>query len=223
MSGFWAKNERAQGKKISEGLTVYLYPGPFWNFNNDYKKIPKFEWKNPERFAKIFRESLNLHFTFPEIFWAEELFSENNSNFLIEIGFRAEKCLSLSKQHSFCANEYLEEICVSQNNFSDFLWTYRETLSSRLSKMPPIRPKNFEQKFSEKFLIVYKCSVLSEKWKSFRQRKFCRVDETAFYLSRGPFWKVSQKITDSGKSSDRRVQKSRTFCEKTSMICWKCI
>ena len=54
--------------------------------------------------------------------------------------------------------------------------------------------KNFElDNISEKFLIVFECSVLSEKWKSFSKRKFCGVDETAFYLFHGPIWKVSQK------------------------------
>ena len=84
------------------------------------KKIPKLEWNKLERFAKVFRQSLNLHFTFLEKFCEGELFSENNSNFQIEIGFRAENSLGLSKLHFLCANEYLGEICVSQNNFSDF-------------------------------------------------------------------------------------------------------
>ena len=51
------------------------------------KKNPKFEWKKLERFAKIFRESLYLHFTFLEIFWSEELVSENNSTFSKESDF----------------------------------------------------------------------------------------------------------------------------------------
>ena len=84
------KEHRA--KKFLEGLTetaVYLYRGPFWNVNHDddYKKNQKFEWKQLERFAKIFRESLYLHFTFLEKFWAEELVSENNSTFSKESDF----------------------------------------------------------------------------------------------------------------------------------------
>ena len=144
--GFWAKNERAQGKEILVGLTetaFHLSRRPFWKVNHDYRRIPNLEWKKIERFANIFRRSLNLHFTFLEKLWAGELISENNSNFLIKIGFRAEKSLGLSKLLSLCANEYLEEICVSQKNFSEFLWTYRETFWSRSSKLPSKCPKKF--------------------------------------------------------------------------------
>ena len=120
--GFWAKNERAQGKEILVGLTetaFYLSRRPFWKVNHDYRRTPNLEWKKIERFADIFRRCLNLHFTFLEKFWAGELFSENNSNFLIKIGFRAEKSLGMSKLHSLCANEYFGEVYVSENNFSD--------------------------------------------------------------------------------------------------------
>ena len=158
MFGYWARNERAQGKKkfwkVWQKLQFICTEDHFEMLimMMIIKKNPNFEWKKLERFAKIFRESLYLHFTFLEIFWAEGLFSENNSNFLKGIGFRAEKCLGLSKLHSLCANEYLEEIRVSLNNFSEFLWNYRETLSSRLSEMPSIRPKKvWATKFFSKF------------------------------------------------------------------------
>ena len=100
------------------------------------KRIPNFEWKKLERFAKVFRQLLNLHFTILEMFCEGELFSENNSNFQIEIGFRLGKSLGLSKLHSLCANEFLKELVFRKTIFQKYFWTYRETFSSRLSKLP---------------------------------------------------------------------------------------
>ena len=75
------------------------------------ERNPNFVGKKLERFAKIFRESLNLLFTFLEIFWAGKLVSENNSNFLKESDFEQKNIL-------VCRNCIL---CVQTNTWRKFV------------------------------------------------------------------------------------------------------
>ena len=114
-----------------------------------------------------------------------------------------------------CKRKFGGNLCFAKQFFRNIFGPIAKFFHHGCQNCLQYVPKNIERyNISGSFLIVYKYSVLSEKRKSFRQRKFCRLTKPPFTCSVDQFENFLRKITVSGKSSERRVQKNWDALQK---------
>ena len=144
-------------------------------------------WHFPAVFESAFYISRKI-LSGRTVFWRQLEFSDKN-----RISSRKKSRL-VETAFFVCRRIFRGNLCFAKQFFRKKFGPIAKLFHHGCQNWLQYLAKNFElDNISENFLIVFKCSVLSEKWKSFSNRKICGVDETDFYLFHGPIWKVSQK------------------------------